>query len=90
MENKSKIICPYCGRKHSILRKDGELRKEIHCRCRDWTKGHTLISWIAGAGYHVFDKDMNMIPVMDDYYTLTKEEIVEDCQGILDMLNREK
>ena len=68
MENKTKIICPNCGRKHSMLRKDGELRKEIHCRCRDWTKGHTVIQWVAGLGYHVFGEDWDMIPAMDDSF----------------------
>lgn len=64
----AKIICPYCGRKHSMQNSNGELRTEIHCRCRDWTKHHTLIQWVAGAGYHVFDKNMNMSPVTEIIY----------------------
>ena len=75
MREKANIICPYCGCKHSMLKRNGELRTEIHCRCRDWTKHHTLISWIIGAGYHVFDKDMNLIPVMDDYFMKLQCEI---------------
>ncbi len=58
-----KIKCPYCGRIHSILRQDGELRKKIHCKCKDWTGGHTLIEWITGTGYNVSGKDMELIPV---------------------------
>lgn len=65
MLNESMIICPYCGRNHSIIRKDGELRENIHCRCRDWSGHHTLIEWVSGAGYHVFDENLNLIPVLD-------------------------
>ena len=68
MEEKSKVICPYCGRKHSMLNKDGSMRQKIHCRCKDWTNHHTLIEWIAGMGYQVFDENMNMIKAMDDYF----------------------
>lgn len=62
----AKVTCPYCERKHSMVRKDGKLRQEIHCKCKDWTKHRTLISWVCGAGYHVFDKNMNMIPAISD------------------------
>lgn len=61
----NKIKCPYCGRKYSNLRKDGKLRTKIHCRCRDWTKGHTLIWWVIGTGYHVIGKNMELISVED-------------------------
>ena len=60
----NKVKCPNCGREHSVLRKDGELREEIHCRCRDWSSGHTLIWWVSGMGYHVFDKNMDLIPAL--------------------------
>lgn len=61
----NKVICPYCGRVHSILRRDGKLRKEIYCRCRDWSGGHTLIWWVTGVGYHVSGKNMELIQVED-------------------------
>jgi len=63
----SKIICPNCGRKLETRRTDGQIRMNIHCRCKDWSHGHTCIQWIAGAGYHVFDENMNFIPVLDDF-----------------------
>ena len=61
----NKVKCPYCRREHGILRKDGELRENIHCRCRDWSGGHTLILWVTGSGYHVTGKNMELIPVED-------------------------
>jgi len=57
------IICPNCSRKLSIIRKDGDIRKEIHCRCRD-KYGHTMIQWVSGAGYHYFSNEMELIPVI--------------------------
>ena len=61
----NKVKCPYCGREHGILRKDGELRENIHCRCRDWSGVHTLIWWVTGSGYHVTGNNMELIPVED-------------------------
>lgn len=61
----NKVICPYCGREHSILRKDGNKRHNIHCRCRDWSGGHTLIWWLAIGEYVESGKNMELIPVME-------------------------
>ena len=58
------VICPSCDRKHSTLRKDGNLRENIHCRCRDWSGGHTLIWWVTGIGYHVTGRNLDLIPVL--------------------------
>lgn len=58
------VICPNCNRKHSILRKDGKLREKIHCRCRDWSKSHTEIFWLAGVGYHISEKNMDVTPAL--------------------------
>lgn len=61
----NKVICPNCGRDHSILRKDGKIRYNIHCRCKDWSRRHTLIWWLLAGEYVVSGKNMELIPVMD-------------------------
>lgn len=59
------IKCPNCGREHSILGKDAKVRYNIHCRCKDWSRGHTLIWWLSVGEYVVSGKNMDLIPVMD-------------------------
>ena len=58
--NMNTIKCPHCGREHSILRKNGELREKIYCRCKV-NGSHTLIRWIAGIGYCCLDNDLTPI-----------------------------
>ena len=60
----NKVQCPYCGREHSILRKDGELRERIHCRCKHPKyKYHREIYWLAGCGYICDDDEFLKSPI---------------------------
>jgi len=59
------IKCPFCGREHSILNKDGKLRTEIHCRCKSKKyKYHIVITWFSGIGYQIFTDDMQFIDIL--------------------------
>lgn len=49
MENKM-IICPICGRKRSVLTRDGDLREVIHCKCKTG-KYHTKFKLDMGGDY---------------------------------------
>ncbi len=65
MNNNNTINCPFCGRTHFILRKDGELRKTIFCRCKSKKyKYHNVINWVAGVGYQVMTEDLHFIDVV--------------------------
>lgn len=59
--NDNEIICPVCGKIHSTKNKNGELRKDIHCRCKTkfW---HTHIFWVTGAGYYYNDSNFKLMP----------------------------
>ena len=46
------IKCPHCHRIISTLSSLNEQREQIHCECRDWTHGHTLLFLKAGAWYY--------------------------------------
>ena len=47
-----------------------------------------LLNGVQGIGvYFGFDNKTNPEKYLSENTNLTKEEIVEDCQGILDMLN---
>ena len=62
MEENNIITCPNCGKKHSVIRKDGGLRETIYCKCKD-DHHHTKICWITGFGYHIFDDNGDLISV---------------------------
>lgn len=61
----NKVICPFCGKIHSILNKDGEIREVIHCKCKSPKyKYHNSISWYSGIGYQALDENMNFVDVV--------------------------
>lgn len=58
------VECPYCKRKLNSEKANGESRKIIHCRCKNFSKHHTVIFWVSGTGYYISDENMNLIPVL--------------------------
>lgn len=59
MENEM-IICPNCGRKKSVLTRDGDLREVIHCKCKTG-KHHTKFQLEMGGDYIYIDTNGNEI-----------------------------
>ena len=59
MENEM-IICPICGRKKSVLTRDGDLREVIHCKCKIG-KHHTKFQLEMGGDYIYTDIDGKVI-----------------------------
>lgn len=64
-DNCNKIECPRCGRVHSVLNKKRELRKTIHCRCKDEFKYHTEIFWLDGVGYVIYGENGNLVDAFE-------------------------
>lgn len=46
------VKCPICNRTISTLSPENVQREQIHCECRDWTYGHTLLFKKNGIWYH--------------------------------------